>query len=46
MKYNSIGKMVEALASELALKDGHEGKGEKVLQQWKQRIKDMEMGKN
>ena len=46
MKYNSIGKMVEEVASELALKDGHEEKGEKALQWWKQHIKDMEMGKN
>ena len=27
MKYNFIGKMVEEVAFELALKDGHEEKG-------------------
>ena len=32
MKYNSVGKMVEEVASELALQDGHE-KGERASQQ-------------
>ena len=44
MKYNSIGKMVEEMASELALQDGREEKGERASQQWRQHIKDTEMG--
>ena len=43
MKYNSVGKMVEEVASELALQDGREEKGERASQQWRQHVKDTEM---
>ena len=35
--------MVEEVASELALQDGREGKGEGASQQWRQHVKDTEM---
>ena len=35
--------MVEEVASELALQDGREEKGERASQQWRQHVKDTEM---